>query len=198
MGIAGNAGGDGGRRSGRSRVRRVVVREADNFGASNDESIEIVGVNVGERISIVHSRETGEFAGGWLVSASVLNVNLDAAWVVLGRADGMESNNFIANQVLPRSQPSWNSGSPFVAVSDQLIRGPLSIRISTLIDLEPLTAGSCEGGTVSIARSHESGNGALVITQPGGPLESHVTSCVDVESFVRSDITALVASNVGA
>jgi hypothetical protein len=65
----------GGRRSG-SRVGRATVGEADEFGTSNNESIEGVGPDVGPLEAGVHSREAGEIAGGWLVGASVLHVDL--------------------------------------------------------------------------------------------------------------------------
>ena len=131
--------------------------KADDIGTGNDESIDIVVVNVRPLESVVHSGKTGELAGGWLVIASVLNGNLTmkgnslsernanwfrkgyihAAWEVLRLAYIMKSNDFVANQlwarekrqlskrganamgiadILPRGQPSWNIGSPFVSI----------------------------------------------------------------------------------
>jgi hypothetical protein len=49
---------------------------------------------------------------------------------------------------------------------DQLFRSPMSICVSTLIDLKPVTIGSREAGTIPVARGHESGNGALVTIWP--------------------------------
>jgi len=72
-GVGGNA---GGRRRIGSRVGRAAVSEADDLGTSNDESIEGVGPDIGPLEPVVHSGEAGEFAGGWLVGASVLHIDL--------------------------------------------------------------------------------------------------------------------------
>lgn len=186
----------GGRRRGR-RIGGIAIRKADDLGPGNNEPIEIVGIDVGPLVSVIHSGEAGEFTGGWLVGASILNVYLNAAWVVLGLTDRMESNDFIANQVLPGSQSSWNSRSPFVAICDQLIGSPLPVCISSLVDLEPFAIGSLEAGTVSVARSHKSGNGTLVIAKPVGPLEGHIAASIDVKRFVRANIAVLITSDVG-
>ena len=53
----------------------------------------------------------------------------------------------------------WRTGN-------QLVRSPLPIGVSALVDLKPFTTGSLEGGTISVARSHESHDGALVIRKP--------------------------------
>jgi len=45
------------------RVGRAAISKADDFGTSNDESIEGVGPDVGPLESGIHSRESGEFAG---------------------------------------------------------------------------------------------------------------------------------------
>jgi len=111
---------------GGSRIGRATVGKAGNLWTSNNESIDVVGPDVRPRESVVHSGEGGEFAGGCLISASVLHIDLDAAWIVLG-LDRVKCNDLIANQVLPRGNPSGNGGSPFIAISDQLRRGPLSI-----------------------------------------------------------------------
>ena len=66
----GNAGGRG------SRIGRAVIGKADDIWPSNDKSIEIVSVDVRPLVPVVHSGKAGEFAGGWLVSASVLDGNL--------------------------------------------------------------------------------------------------------------------------
>ena len=71
--VGGNAGG-GGRTGG--RVGRATFGKTDDLGTSNNESVERVGPDVGPLESVVHSREAGEFVRGWLVSASVLHVNL--------------------------------------------------------------------------------------------------------------------------
>jgi len=89
----------GGRR--RSRIGRTTLSKTNNLGTGDNESIEGVGPDIGPLESIVHSGETGEIAGRWLVSASVVYVNLNAAWVVLGY-NRMKGNDLIANQVLPR------------------------------------------------------------------------------------------------
>ena len=70
--VVGNA------RRGRSRRRvgRATLSKADDLWTSNDKSIEFVSVNVGPDISVVHSGESGEIVGGWLVGASVLHVDL--------------------------------------------------------------------------------------------------------------------------
>jgi hypothetical protein len=67
-----------GARSGgrRSRVGRIVFGKADNVGTSNNKSTEVVSVDVGPFVSVIHSRNAGELAGGWLISASVLHVDL--------------------------------------------------------------------------------------------------------------------------
>ena len=49
---------------------------------------------------------------------------------------------------------------------DQLVRGPDSIGVSALINLEPFTIGSREARTIPVTRSHECGNGTLVATRP--------------------------------
>jgi len=76
VGGRGNAGGN--RRGGRSgrRVGRASVGEADNLGTSNNESVKGIGPDVGPLVSVVHSREAGELAGGWFLGASVLHVDL--------------------------------------------------------------------------------------------------------------------------
>jgi len=139
-GRGGRTGDSGGGRKGRnrSRVGRTVIGKAGNLGASNDEPIEGVGPDVGPLEPVVHPREAGELAGGWLVSASVLHIDLNAAWVVLGLSGRVKSNNLIANQVLSRGEPSGNCRSPLVAISNQLLRGPFSTRISAFIDLNHL------------------------------------------------------------
>jgi len=161
--MSGGVGGNAGGRRGRSRVGSTVIGKADDIGTGDNESVEIVGIDVRPRESVVHSREAGEFACRWLISTSILDVDLNAAWVVLRLAYGMKGNDLIANQVLPRGQPSWDVGSPLVSIGDQLIRGPLSIRVSALIDLEPFAIGSRETRAVSITGSHERGYGTLVI-----------------------------------
>jgi hypothetical protein len=103
---------------GGSRVGRFIIGKADNLGTSNNKSIEGVGPDVGPLESIVHSGETGEIIGGWLVSASVLHVDLavdgislrhwdtnrsskghlHAAWVVLG-CGGVKGNDLVADQL---------------------------------------------------------------------------------------------------
>ena len=120
VGVRGNAGGGNrrGRRS-RRRVWRASVGEADNLGTSNNESIKGIDPDVGPLESVVHSGEAGELAGGWLVGASVLHVDLTvkeislshrntnriqkehihAAWVVLGLSGAVKCNDLIANQL---------------------------------------------------------------------------------------------------
>lgn len=49
---------------------------------------------------------------------------------------------------------------------NQLRRGPLSICVSTLIDLEPFTIGGLECGTISVAIRHERRDRAQVIGWP--------------------------------
>jgi len=49
---------------------------------------------------------------------------------------------------------------------DQPGRAPLSIAVSTLIDLEPSTIAGLECGTISVARRHESRDRAQVIGRP--------------------------------
>ena len=88
MGTRGGRGGNGrgrrnGRRVGRAIVRRAIISEADNLGTSNNESIEGIGPDVGPFESIVHSREAGEIAGGWFVSASILYIDLAAEGISL-------------------------------------------------------------------------------------------------------------------
>jgi len=54
-----------------------MISKADNLGTSNNESIGRVAPDVlGPREFIVHSGETDDIVGGWLVSASVLHVDL--------------------------------------------------------------------------------------------------------------------------
>jgi hypothetical protein len=53
----------GGRRRSGGRVGRATIGKADDFGTSNDESIEGVGPDVGPLDPGIHSREAGEFAG---------------------------------------------------------------------------------------------------------------------------------------
>ena len=57
-------------------VGGAIIGEADNIGTSNNESVEVVGIDVRPLESVVHSGETGEIAGGWLISASILHVDL--------------------------------------------------------------------------------------------------------------------------
>jgi len=75
----------GGRGSGRRRrrrgkrgrrTRRTIISETNNPRSSNNESVERVGPDVGELVIVVHSREAGEIFGGWLVSTSVLHIDL--------------------------------------------------------------------------------------------------------------------------
>ena len=80
VGVGRNAG-RGGRRG--SRVGRATISKADDLGTSDDESVEFVGPNVGPVVSVVHSGEAGELAGGWLVSASVLHINLTVEGISL-------------------------------------------------------------------------------------------------------------------
>ena len=108
-----------GRNGGGGRVRRAIFSEGDNIGTRNSESIEFVGIDVGPLNAIVHSREAGEIAGGRLVSASVLHVDLTmeeislshwsanrtqkeyihATWIVLGISNRVKCNDLIANQL---------------------------------------------------------------------------------------------------
>ena len=82
VGVGGNAGGARGG-SGRAIVRRSIFSEADNIGTSDNESIDIVGPDVGPFESVVHSREGGELAGGWLIGASVHDVDLTVGGIYL-------------------------------------------------------------------------------------------------------------------
>jgi len=166
--VRARAGGTGGRSGG--RTRRGIVRKVDNRGTGNDKSSEVIGVDVWPLDASVHSGKGGKFAGGRLVCSSVLHVDLNAAWIVLGCSDRMKCNDLIANQVLTSGDSSGDSGGPFAALGDQLVGSPLSIGVSTLIDLKPFTIGSLEVGTISVAWSHESRDGALVIDKPVGPL----------------------------
>ena len=63
------------RRSG-SRVGRAIIGKADNLWAGNNETIGGISPDVEPFVTIVHSRQGGELAGGWRVSASVLHVDL--------------------------------------------------------------------------------------------------------------------------
>jgi hypothetical protein len=146
----------GGRRESGNRIGRATISKADDFGTSNDESIQGVGPDVGPLESVVHSGEAGEFAGGRLIGASVLHINLNAAWVILGLSGRVKGHDLIANQVLPGGEPSGNVGSPLVTIGNQLLRGPFPVGISGFIDLEPFTVGSLEVGAISVARSHKS------------------------------------------
>lgn len=121
-GVVNIAGGNRG--GGRSRVGRGIVGEADDIGTSNNESIEIIVVDVRPLESVIHSGEAGEIARGWLISASILHVDLTmgesplshrmecelkagyihAARVVLGVVDGMKGNDLIANQLWARKK----------------------------------------------------------------------------------------------
>ena len=72
---------------GGSRIGRATVGEADNLWTSNNESIDVVGPDVGPRESVVHSGEGGEFAGGCLISASVLHIDLAVEGIPLSLRD---------------------------------------------------------------------------------------------------------------
>jgi len=135
--------GDAGGRSGR-RIGRTTVSKADDFWTSNSKSGERISPDVGPLESIIHSGEGGEIAGRWLVSASVLHVNLNATRIILGLSGRVEGNDLITNQVFPRGEPSRNGGSPLITIGDQPLRSPLCIRVSTFINLKPFTAGSRE------------------------------------------------------
>ena len=78
--------GRGGSRIGRA-AGRATVGEADNLWTGNNESIDVVGPDVGPRESVVHSREGGEFAGGCLISASVLHIDLAVEGIPLSLRD---------------------------------------------------------------------------------------------------------------
>jgi len=60
----------------RSRAGTVIIGEADDIGTSNNESVEIIVIDIRPTESVVHSWEAGEVAGGWLASATFLQVNL--------------------------------------------------------------------------------------------------------------------------
>jgi len=149
VGVVGTAGGNGGRSSG--RTRRATVSKADNTGTGGNISAEVIGVDVWPLGSIVHSRKGGELVGGRLVCSSVLHVDLNAAWIILGRSDRMKCNDLIANQILTRDESSGDSRGPYALLGDQLVRSPLSIVVSALIDLKPFTIRSIEVGTISVA-----------------------------------------------
>jgi len=145
----GSGRGTGGRSGG--RTRRAILSKADNIGTGNDKSSEVIGVDVWPLDASVHSGKGGEFAGGRLVCSSVLHVDLNAAWIILGCSDRMKCNDLIANQVLTSGESCGDSGGPYAALGDQLVGSPLSIGVSTLIDLKPFAFGSLEGGTLSVA-----------------------------------------------
>jgi len=173
VGVGGDAGGGNARRGNagggrRSGIGRTAISKADDLGTSDNESIKRIGPDVGPVESIVHSGEGGEIAGRWLVSASVLHVHLNAAGVVLWLSSRVKRDDLIADQVLPGGEPSGNIGGPLVTISDQLLRGPLPIRVSTLIDLKPFTIGSLERGAVPVAGGHEGRNRSQVIAGPLG------------------------------
>lgn len=115
VGVGGNTG--GWRKRG-SWVGRATISKANDLGTGNDESVDVIGPDVGPLEPIVHSGEGGELAGGWLISASVLHVNLTrrdllshrntnwspkiyihAAWIVLGLSYGVKSDDLVANQL---------------------------------------------------------------------------------------------------
>jgi hypothetical protein len=191
----GNAGGNG--RRGGTRTRRATVSKGDNIGPGDNESIEIIGVDVWPDGFSVHSRQGGEFAGGWLVCSSVLHVDLNAAWIVLGLSDGMKCNDLVAKQVVTRGESGGDRRGPFATLGNQLVRSPLSICVPALVDLKPLTSFSLEGGTISVARSHEGQDGALVVHEPVGPLESHVAASIDSHRFGRTVFATLVTGDIG-
>ena len=87
VGVGGNAGGGArggsGRRVGRAIIRRSIFSEADNLGTNNNESIDLVGPDVGPFESVVHSGQGGELAGGWLIGASVHDVDLTMEGIYL-------------------------------------------------------------------------------------------------------------------
>lgn len=58
VGVGENAGGNRGGRT-RTRVGRIIIGEANNFGTSNNESIEVVGIDVRPLESVVHPGEAG-------------------------------------------------------------------------------------------------------------------------------------------
>ena len=74
--------------------------------------------------------------------------------------------------LLPSASQQWESMNVSEGLAkarrtgDQLVRSPLSIGVSGLVDLEPFTVSSLEVGTISVARSHESQNGAFVVRKP--------------------------------
>ena len=74
VGVVGNTGRNRGGR--RSRIRRTITGKADNFGTSNNESVEIVGINIRPLVSVVHSRQGGEIAGRWFIGPSILHIDL--------------------------------------------------------------------------------------------------------------------------
>lgn len=64
---------------GRRRVGGAFVGKTDDIRASNNKSTEIVRIDVRPLETVVHSREGGEIACGWFVSASILHVDLTTA-----------------------------------------------------------------------------------------------------------------------
>ena len=79
--VVGNAGGN----LRRGRVGSSIIGEVDDIWTSNNKSVERVHVDVRPLVSVVHSGDAGKIAGGWLVSASVLHINLTTEESSLGQ-----------------------------------------------------------------------------------------------------------------
>jgi hypothetical protein len=123
-GTGGQRGGTGGQRGGRNRAGRTTVGEAGDIWTRNDEPVKSLIIDVRPLNSVVHSGEAGEIAGGWLVGASIQNIDLTtvrghhieskeqelkigyihATWVVLRLPRGMKGNDLIANQLWVRKE----------------------------------------------------------------------------------------------
>jgi len=201
----GGSRGGGSRGGGRGSGRGVAGARAGARAGTAEESgtrhlvvgvVAAVDVDLDTRIGGCVELVSGDTLG--VLGAGTSNLQVNALGVVLGAvllAGGVEGDDLVAENVVAGSDRAGDSDRPGQVVVDELGGSPLTILVTSGVDLEELQVSSLSrGGVVDLG--HVVDNGTNVRLGPGVPLDVNLSSSSDCGDLSTSS-SILVASNLG-
>lgn len=139
----------------------------------------------------------------WGSGSATRDLQVDALRVILSAVcvcGGVKSNNFVAHNVVSRSDGIRDCHSPAVVGGDKFVGSPCTwstgvVDQTTLVNLDKVQLSLVHSRAVAIAVGEVGDNGAVMAVRPWAPLELDSASCSNW-SRNRSRCGVLVADNV--
>jgi hypothetical protein len=111
---------------------------------------------------------------------------------------GMESENFVPNEILARLELGWDGYSPLKVVRNKFVGCPVPVLIEAgLVDFEPHLPGAIKVFTGTTTCSHVSCNRTVVIIRPADPCKGDLATTLNIGGDWGTLVSARVASDAG-